>query len=100
MKRVLSLLGQIALFALFLALFFAGSFFDLFGAHWFLSHPQPGTVRYFVPTGLLLMTLAYAVVFALEALARKLRTAGLATTIAFVLALVLGFAAKFGFVTR
>ena len=103
MKKFLSVLGQFVLFLVFLAVFFSGSFLavfhlDPFHMQWFVSHPTPTTTRYFVATGLIFMTLLYLLVFAIEAAARRLRTAGLWTTIAFVLALVIGFASKFGFV--
>ena len=102
MKKALAILGQFLLFALFLAVFFAGSFLsvfhlDPFHAQWFVSHPTPTTVRYFIPTGLIYMTILYLIVFAIEAAAKRLRTAGLWTTVAFLLALVIGFASKFGF---
>ena len=70
---------------------------DPFHAQWFISHPTPTSIRYFVPTGLIYMTILYLVVFAIEAAMKRLRTAGLWTTIVYVLALAIGFAAKFGF---
>ena len=105
MKKTLALIGQIVLFFLFLAVFFSGSFLgvfhlDPFHAQWFVSHPTPTSIRYFVPTGLIYMTILYLIVFAIEAAGRRLRTAGLWTTIVFILALVIGFASKFGFVTH
>ncbi len=105
MKTALAVIGQLLLFALFLAIFFSGSFLaafhaDPFHAQWFLTHPTPTSVRYFVPTGLIFMTLAYLIVFAIEAAMKRLRTAGLWTTIAFILALAIGFASKFGFITH
>ena len=104
MKKVLAAIGQIVLFFLFLAIFFSGSFLgvfhlDPFHARWFVSHPTPTSIRYFVPTGLIYMTVFYLIVFGIEAAMKRLRTAGLWTTIVYILALVIGFAAKFGFIS-
>jgi hypothetical protein len=105
MKKALAVLGQIILFALFVGLFFAGGVLvlfhlDPFGApQWFVSHPTPEATRYFVPSGLLLMTILYLVVVGIEAALKRLRTAGLWTTIVFVLALVTGLVERFGWVT-
>ncbi len=104
MKNVLSILGHILLFAVFVAIFFGGGVLGLFhldpfqGTHWFVSHPTPTSVRYFIPTGLLLMTMLWLVVMGLEAMAHRLRSAGRWTTLVYVLALIVGIAAKFGFV--
>ena len=105
MKTVLHILGQLLLFALFIALFFAGGILGLFHAdpfgapHWFVSHPTLTSTRYFVPSGLLLMTILYLIVLAIEAASKKLRTAGLWTTVAYIIALIIGLLAKFGWVT-
>jgi hypothetical protein len=105
MKKALSILGQIVLFGIFFAIFFAGGFLGLFhldpfGApHWFVSHPTPLATRYFVPSGLLLMTTLYLVVVGTEAAMKRLRTAGLWTTVVYVLALAIGLVEKFGWVT-
>ena len=105
MKKALSIVGQIILFAVFFGLFLAGSFLGLFqldpfGApHWFISHPAPTLTRYFVPSGLLLMTILYLIVVGIEAAMKRLRTAGLWTTIVYILALVIGLVEKFGWVT-
>ena len=105
MKTTLAVLGQFVLFCLFLGLFAAGILLASFHlspihAQWFISHPTPTSTRAFDPTGLVLMTAFFLIVFSIEAAARRLRTAGLWTTVVFILALVLGFAAKFGFSTH
>ena len=105
MKKALAILGQIVLFFLFLTVFFSTIFLgvlhlDPFHAQWFVSHPTPTSIHYFVPTGLIYMTILYLVIFAIEAAAKRLRTAGLWTTVAYILALAVGFASKFGFVTH
>ena len=105
MKNVLAVLGQLILFAIFTALFFAGGILGLFhldpfGApHWFVSHPTLTSTRYFVPSGLFLMTIAWLVVLGIEAASKKLRTAGLWTSAAFAVALIIGLVAKFGWAT-
>ncbi len=103
MKKALAILGQLILFALFLAIFFGGGLLHLFGfnlfyAQWFLSHPTPTTVRFFIPTGLILMTIVYLVTLGIEGAAKKIRTAGLWTSVAFAVALVIGLVMKFGWV--
>lgn len=105
MKTALAVLGQLVLFAVFTALFFAGGILGLFhldpfGApHWFVSHPTVTSTRYFVPSGLFLMTLLWLLALAIEASTKKLRTAGLWTSIAFVIALAAGLLLKFGWAT-
>ncbi len=105
MKNVLFMVGHAVLFVAFFMLFLAGGFLavvhaDPFGApHWFVSHPAPMATRYFVPSGLLLMTLLWLIVLGIETATRRLRTAGLWTTVMYVLALVIGLVARFGWVT-
>ena len=105
MKTFLFVLGQVILFCVFTSLFFVGSFLGLlhrdpFPMKWFLTHPTPMTIRYFVPTGLILMSGFYCLVFLMEAAARKVRTAGLWTTFVFLLALFVGVVERFGFATH
>ena len=105
MKNVLAVLGQLLLFAIFTALFFAGGMLGLFhldpfGApHWFVSHPTVTSTRYFVPSGLFLMSLVWLLVLGIEAATKNLRTAGRWTTLAFVAALIIGLLLKFGWAT-
>ena len=102
MKNTAAILGQFLLFALFLTIFFGGGLLalfhlDPFGApHWFLSHPTPTSTRYFVPTGLLLMTVLFVIVIAIQAATKRLPAAGKWTTLVYLLAVVVGFLAKFG----
>lgn len=103
MKTALAIIGQLALFIVFVLVFLGGGVLgtfhlDPFGLQWFLSHPTPVTIRYFVPTGLILMILLFAIVLGIEAAAKRIRTAGLWTSAAFVLALVIGLVARFGWV--
>ena len=102
MKKVLAILGQILLLFLFLALFIGGSFLRAFGKdpfggpRWFVNATPLGDA-YFNPTGLFLMLILYLLVLAIEAASKRIRTAGLWTTVVFVLALGLGLLSKFGF---
>jgi len=91
--------AAVAQFVLFLLVFLAFSLLDPFHLKWFITHPTQISTRYFVPDGLLIAFILYALILLLEAVTKKLRTAGLWTSVAFVLALVLGLASKFGFVT-
>ena len=105
MKNVLAVLGQLLLFAVFTALFFAGGILGLFhldpfGApHWFVSHPTVTSTRYFVPSGLFLMTIFWLLVLSIEAGTKKLRPAGLWTSAAYAAALLIGLLLKFGWAT-
>jgi len=105
MKNVLAILGQLLLFALFIALFFAGGILGLFhldpfGApHWFVSHPTVTSTRYFVPSGVFLMTFLWLLVLGIEVVAKKLRSAGLWTSAAYAAALIIGLLLKFGWAT-
>ena len=97
MKKAVLLILQ---FFLFLGVFLVGSFLHPFNFHWRVSHPTPETTHYFVADGLLILFALYAVILISQYFAKRLRTAGVATTMALVLALVVGFAAQFGSVTR
>jgi hypothetical protein len=94
MKIVLAVLQ----FLLFLAVFFVGSILPALGLMP-LKTVTVGANRVFVVDGLLMMLAAYILILAIEAARRRLRTSGSLTTIALVLALVLGLAMKFGFKT-
>jgi hypothetical protein len=105
MKKVLFGIAQFLLFLLFVVVSSSVAQFFLsiwihFHLRWFISHPTPTTIRYFEPMGLIYMTAIYLVVLAIEAMAKKLRTAGLWTTVAYVLALIVGLVEKFGWATH
>ena len=105
MKNALAVLGQLALFAIFTAIFFAGGMLGLFhldpfaAPHWFVSHPTVQSTRYFVPSGLILMSILWLIVLGIEAAAKRLRTAGVWTSVAYAAALIIGFLLKFGWAT-
>jgi hypothetical protein len=107
MKKVLFILGQLILFALFIAIssplaqLFIGIFFHFHHLSWFISHPSLTSTRFYDPTGLIFMTGLYLVVLAIEAACRKLRTAGLWTTVMYALALIIvAFFTQFGWATH
>lgn len=95
MKVFLTLLQ----FVLFLIVFAAGSFVPPFHIQRVLSVTPSGT-RIFIWDGVLLMTLAFAVILLVETLRKRIRTAAPWTTLAFALAMVAGLMAKLGFLTR
>lgn len=97
MKKILSTAFQ---FFLFLLTFAAGSFLAPFHVRWFSVHPNPLSTRYFIADGLILMLALYVLVLVVEVLLKKLRTMGAWTSLALLLAAVVGFAMKLGFVTR
>lgn len=93
MKNALSITFQ-------LILFLAVSFFGLIlaGINTLPTLSIPiGPGRVFVYDGVLLMLLLYVVILLIELSLKRIRTSGLNSTIAFVLALILGLAMKFGF---
>jgi hypothetical protein len=96
MKKVLSTILQVILF---LIVFFAASLFPPFHIEHVLGIGPAGT-RIFVADGLLLMLALFIVILIIEALRKRIVASGIWTTVAFLLATVLGFAMKFGFLTR
>ncbi len=97
MKKAISILVQ---FVLFFAVFLGGTLLDPFHLKWFITHPSDTSMRYFVPDGLILMTMLYALFLLIEAMMKKLRNLGAWTSAAFALALVLGLLSKFGLATH
>jgi hypothetical protein len=86
-------------FVLFLIVFGAGSFFPPFHFEHVLI-VTPGFTRIFIADGLLLMVALYVLIVLVEVMRKRLRTAGPPTTLAVILAAVLGLMMKFGFLTR
>jgi hypothetical protein len=86
-------------FILFFVLFGAGSLFPPFHIEHVLATTAEGT-RIFVVDGLLLMTALFAIILLIETARKRIATAGAWTTLAFVLAALGGYAAKFGLLTR
>ena len=88
-------------FLLFFVTFAVGSFLHPFNLQTNLNHVSRLVIsRYFIWDGLLLTAGLYALFLILEVLKKRLRTSTPWTTIAFVLAVVIGLAMKLGFVTR
>jgi hypothetical protein len=86
-------------FGLFLFIFFVGSFFPPFHFEHILI-ATPGFTRIFIADGLLLMLGLYIVIVLIEVLRNRLRASVPWTTLALILATVLGLMMKFGFLTR
>jgi|HubBroStandDraft_6_1064221.scaffolds.fasta_scaffold492007_2 hypothetical protein len=97
MKKFLSTFLQ---FFLFLLTFAIGSFAHPFNLRWGLTVTTPTVTRYFVPDGLLLMVILFVLILIMEALMKRLRTFAPWTTLAFLLAAIVGFVMKLGFITR
>ena len=95
MKRVTLTTFQ---FILFLIVFGAGSFLPPFHFEHILI-ATPGFTRIFVADGLLLMFALYIVIVLVEVTRKRLRTSAPWTTLAVILAAVLGLMMKFGFKT-
>jgi uncharacterized membrane protein AbrB (regulator of aidB expression) len=99
MKKAVATILQ---FFLFLIVFFVGSLFPLPAPfhHERIISTTPAATRIFIGDGLHLMLALYIVIVLIEAVTKRLRTAAPWTTLALILAAVLGFMMKFGFLTR
>jgi uncharacterized membrane protein AbrB (regulator of aidB expression) len=99
MKKALATILQ---FFLFLIVFFTGSIFPLPPAlhHERVISSTPAATRIFIGDGLHLMLALFLVIVLIEAVTKRLRTAAPWTTLALILATVLGFMMKFGSLTR
>jgi uncharacterized membrane protein AbrB (regulator of aidB expression) len=99
MKKAVATILQLFLF---LVVFFAGSFFPLPRPFHFerVISTSPTATRIFIGDGLHLMLALYIVILVIEALTKRLRSAAPWTTLAVILAGVLGFMMKFGYLTR
>ena len=88
-----------AQFLVYLVVFLVGSFLNPLNLRWFLSHPTIESTRFFVPTGLLAMVGLYVLILLIELASKRPRMAA-GSTVAVLLALLLGLLSKFGFVTQ
>lgn len=84
---------------LFLFVFFVGSVLPPFHFEHVLI-ATPGFTRIFVADGILLMFALYVLIVLVEVLRKRLRTSVPWTTLAVILAAILGLMMKFGFLTR
>jgi len=96
MKKAIATILQ---FILFLIVFGAGSLFPPFHIEHVLI-ATPDTNRIFVADGLLLMLALYVLIVVVQVLRKRLRISTPLTTLALILATVLGLMMKFGFLTR
>jgi hypothetical protein len=85
-------------FVLFLVIFAAFSFFPLMNLQHVVG-PTPDGTRVFIWDGLLVSVVVYVIILGFEAARRRVRSTGMWTTAAFVLAAVFGLAIKLGFKT-
>jgi hypothetical protein len=97
MKKALATVLQ---FFLFLLVFVVGSFAHPFNLRWGLTVTTPAVTHYFAADGLVLMLVLYAFILIIEVVTKRLRAAAPWTTLALVLATVLGLIMKIGFVTH
>ncbi len=98
MKRAIAIILETILF---LFVFLAGSLLVAVpAAHLPSWDVNLSGTRYFVLDGLVFMGIFYVLFLLIGAARRQLRSAVLTSTVAVVLALVLGLAMKFGFATR
>ncbi|HEX2917291.1 MAG TPA: hypothetical protein VHN81_02160 [Edaphobacter sp.] len=96
MKKALLTIAQ---FLLFLGIFALGSFLHPFNLHhWATTPSSAGVNRYFVPDGLLLAIGTFLAIVIVQAL-RKRTCNTTWTIVAFLIAIGVGYALKFGFVT-
>jgi hypothetical protein len=96
MKKALATIIQ---FFIFLAVFGAFSFFPPFHIEHVLTITTLGT-RIFIFDGLLLMVALYVLIVMAQLLMKRTRSATPWTTLALILAAILGLSMKFGFLTR
>jgi hypothetical protein len=99
MKKALATIFQ---FFLFLIVFFVGSLFPLPPPfhHERIVSSTPAATRIFIGDGLHLMLALFILILLIEAAMKRFRTAAPWTTLALILATVLGFMMKFGYLTR
>jgi len=95
MKKALAIVAQFLLFLLFFAV---GSVLHPFNFHW-ATTTTAATTRSFVPDGLLLALGVFLAIILVQALRKRLCDTPW-TIVAFVLAIGIGYAMKFGFVTH
>ncbi|HEY5382700.1 MAG TPA: hypothetical protein VIJ65_10615 [Acidobacteriaceae bacterium] len=98
MKRVLAIILEIILF---LFAFFVGSILPVFPSfHVPLWSVDISATRYFVLDGVFLMLALYVLFLIFGAFRRRLISAAFTSTVAIVIAFILGLLMKFGFATR
>ena len=96
MKKVLLFFLQ---FFLFVIVYFAGSLFPILHLQRVLS-TTPTATRIFIADGLVFTLVFYVLILLVELLTKRLRSVGMVTTLALLLAIGFGFFMKFGFLTR
>jgi len=97
MKKIIFGSFQFLLFILILLLV---PVWNPLGLRWFITHPAPTTTRFFAPEGLLLAIALFIAILLIDLLRKRVRSSGVVTTVAFVVALLVSFVASFGFYTH
>jgi hypothetical protein len=100
MKKAFAVVLQFLLFVALFALSPILAVFDPMRLQWFVSHPTVTSTRFFSPEGLLLVLAVYLLILLLEALRKRLRESAWLTTLALIVALVVGLYFKFGWTTH
>ena len=85
-------------FALFLLVFFVGSFFPPFHMEHVLL-ATPGATRIFIADGFVLMVVLFILILLVQTLKKRIISYGPLTTAAFLLATAVGFWMQLGFKT-
>jgi hypothetical protein len=96
MKKLLSTLLQALLFFI---VFAVGTFLHPFNLRWGLTVTAPFVTRFFVPDGLLLALALFIAIVITQAIRKRLCNTTW-TIIAFMLAVVAGYAMRLGFMTH
>lgn len=98
MKRAIAIILETILF---LCVFLAGSLLVAFpAAHLPAWNISLSPTRYFTLDGIVFMAILYVLFLLIGAARRRLRSVAITSTVAVVLALVLGLSMKFGLATR
>jgi hypothetical protein len=87
-------------FLLFVVVLLIVPFWSPLGLRWFTTHPSPTSTRYFAADGLVFAIALYIAILIIDLLRKRILSSGMLTTLAFILALVVSYAGKFGFVTQ
>jgi hypothetical protein len=97
MKKIVFGFLQFLLFVLVLLLV---PIWNPLGLHWFVTHPAPTITRFFAPEGVLMALALYIAILVMDLLRKRVLSSGFMTTVAFLLALLVSYTARFGFFTH
>jgi hypothetical protein len=100
MKKILVVVLQFLLFVALFAVSPVFAVFDPLRLRWFISHPTVTSTRWFSPEGLLLTFGFYLLILLIAAMRKRFRVSAPLTTLALILALLVGLYFKFGWTTH